>query len=111
MSQNGKIWPVPCYSGAGEGKNMVAFCSVRDVGPIPPGKYRFDKAFDDEEKGPVVMALTPLPGTVTHNRSGFLIHGDSKEHPGEGSHGCICAPAGLRMAMNASQDRILEVIA
>lgn len=111
MSQNGQPWPVPCYSGIGEGKNNPAFCKVKDVGPIPPGKYKFSTAIHDPEKGPLSMLLVPLPGTDTFGRNGFMIHGDSIEHPGSASHGCIVAPAGLRMAMNASQDRVLEVIA
>ena len=30
--------------------------------------------------------------TETHRRSGFLMHGDSKPHPGSASNGCIVLP-------------------
>lgn len=111
MSENSRLRSEPVYSGHGEGKNNPEMVSVPNVGPIPPGKYRYGKAQDTEQHGPLVLPLTPLPGTDTFGRSGFLIHGDSISHPGEASRGCIIAPHLLRLAMNASQDRILEVIA
>jgi hypothetical protein len=111
MSKNGVPRPEVCYSGNGDGKNNPAMCDVPNVGPIPPGKYSYGCAFEDPKHGPLVMRLTPLPGTNEFGRSGFLIHGDSIEHPGQASEGCIVAPHSLRLPMNASQDRILEVTA
>lgn len=109
MSENGKPRPEPVYSGYGEHRNDPSLCNVPNVGPIPPGKYRIGKAYQHEHLGPVVMNLDPLPGTNTFGRSLFRIHGDNKEH--NASHGCIIAPRSLREAINASQDRILEVLA
>lgn len=110
MSENGVARPEVCYSGFDIGKNNPDMCHVADAGPMPPSTNKFGPAYTDPEKGPVVMALTALPGSDWLGRSGFLIHGDSMEHPGMASHGCIIAPRSLRLAMNASQDRILEVI-
>lgn len=109
MSENGKLRREPVYSGFGGHKNDPAACNVPNVGPIPPGKYRIGKAYQHEHLGPVVMNLDPLPGTDTFGRSLFRIHGDNKEH--NASHGCIIAPRSLREAINASQDRVLEVTA
>jgi hypothetical protein len=56
------------------------------------------------------MHLTPEDGTDTHGRGGFLIHGDSLQHTGSASHGCIILPRPTRMEIAASEDRELEVI-
>lgn len=111
MSLNGAPRPEVCYSGRGDYKNDPTACGVVMEGPIPTGKYRFDMAYKHDTLGPVTMNLTPLPGTDTHGRSLFRIHGDSIAHPGDASHGCIIAPRALREAMNNSNDRILEVVA
>ena len=42
------------------------------------------------------MALTPAPDTNTFGRDSFLIHGDSSEHPGAASRGCIILPRNIR---------------
>src|SRR5689334_15812598 len=77
------------YSGHGEGKNNPAMQAVRDVGPIPCGRWSIEgPPIDTAVHGPFVLHLEPEPGTDTFGRSGFLIHGDSREHPGEASHGC-----------------------
>lgn len=96
------------YSGFKQGKNNPAMESVPDVGPIPKGRYAI--ADHCEEKGPLTMRLTPIEGTDTHGRAGFLIHGDSSEHPGEASHGCIILPRQARSLIAASPDKVLEVI-
>lgn len=77
------------YSGFGDGKNNPDMEQTADVGPIPRGWWTIGPAHDTEAHGPMVMSLTPQIGTRTFGRSGFLIHGDSLEHPGEASHGCV----------------------
>lgn len=98
------------YSGHGDGKGNSKLVAVPNVGPIPPGKYRIGKAYDDPGGlGPCVMHLDPLPGTNVFGRSLFRIHGDSIKTPGTASHGCVIAPPAVRRAINQSQDRVLEV--
>jgi hypothetical protein len=96
------------YSGHGTGKNAPAMEGIHDVGPIPRGKYTLSKAFDHKIRGPLVMSLTPL-GHDARKRSGFLIHGDSREHPGNASNGCIVLDLNHRKMISESEDQILEV--
>ncbi len=84
------------YSGFGIGKNNPAYEEVPDVGPIPVGDYDIGAAMTHPELGPIARPLTPLPGTDTHGRSGFYMHGDSSQHPGQASHGCIILPPAIR---------------
>lgn len=97
------------YSGHGDGRGNPKLVAVQNVGPIPPGKYKIGPAYGDPHLGPCVMHLDPLPGTEVHGRSLFRIHGDSMTAPGQASHGCVCTAPAVRKAINASQDRILEV--
>lgn len=110
-SQNGTPRAEVSYSGHEEFKNNAAYCDKRGLGPIPPGTYRIGPAYDHPHLGPVVMNLTPLPGTNTFDRDLFRWHGDSIAHPGEGSDGCICSPRSLRDAVNSTTDRVLQVVA
>lgn len=98
------------YSGFGAGKNNPALQDQRDVGPIPQGIYEIGPPHDTTTHGPHVMSLTPADGTDTFGRGGFLIHGDSKEHPGAASHGCIILPPDLRSKISASGDSQLQVV-
>lgn len=112
MSQNGFARTERWYSGNGDCKNDPTKCGVHNHGPIPPGKYRFGQMFDDPHLGKHVMELFPLPGTDMLGRSGFYLHGENAAHPDQSSDGCPVEANGFncRVAMNASQDRILEVI-
>jgi len=78
------------YSGAGPGKNNPDSQQIEDVGPIPVGAYTISAKEDFPALHLVgAMRLANLPGTDLFGRSGFLIHGDSIDHPGQASHGCI----------------------
>lgn len=102
------------YSGCGEGKNNPALEAVVDIGPIPRGWYHVSgpECVDAPgPHGPYVLRLTPASGTNTHGRSGFLIHGDSNEHPGAASHGCIVLPRDVRGWIVESDAALLHVIA
>ena len=57
------------------------------------------------------IRLEPDPGNNMCGRSNFLIHGDSKTHPGSASQGCIILFIKYRKDMWNSGDKILEVIA
>ncbi len=77
------------YSGAGEGKNNSTAQSIKNVGPIPCGKYLIGAPVDTITHGPYVLPLTPDPANEMFDRSGFLIHGDSVVSPGTASEGCV----------------------
>jgi hypothetical protein len=102
--------PARGYSGHGDGCNNPMLQSVPDVGPIPQGRYTISQPFDSPDHGPVAMHLTPDAGTDTFGRSGFLMHGDSLEYPGQASLGCIIMPRAIRDQVAAGSDRELEVV-
>lgn len=98
------------YSGSGPGKNNPLSQQIVDVGPIPCGLWSISgPPFDSPDHGPYCLRLYPQKGTETFGRSGFLIHGDSKEHPGSASHGCIVCPHVVRERLWQSGDRVLLV--
>ncbi len=102
------------YSGHGEGKNNAALQGVHDVGPIPRGFWAIGDPQSVETvgpHGPFVLPLTPIEGTNTEGRSGFLIHGDSFQQIGAASHGCIVINRHVREAIAASHDQLLKVVA
>lgn len=101
------------YSGHGEGLNNPAFEQVHDKGPIPVGDWLFEgPPYNDPAHGPYVLRIIPGPNTITYGRTGFLCHGDEKEHPGEyqASLGCMVAPRATRSRIWQSGDPKLEVI-
>lgn len=100
------------YSGHGEGKNNPAFQHVKQVGPIPRGRWRITGVpFFSPATGPYCLRLQPAPGTDTLGRSGFLFHGDSQKSPGNASHGCIIVPRKVREAIWGSGDTEVMVVA
>lgn len=94
-----KGWVCNGYSGIGLGYNNPAMQSTPDVGPIPSGMYAIGLEADSAKLGPDIHALTPITGTATFGRSGFYIHGDSIDHPGLASHGCVIVPRWVREEM------------
>ncbi len=101
------------YSGFESGRNNPALQGVRDIGPIPRGQYEIgvpEAVLTPGPHGPFVLPLTPAAGTDTHGRAGFLIHGDSVQHPGGASHGCIILPRPIREEIAALHDIDLEVV-
>ncbi|MCC8392992.1 DUF2778 domain-containing protein [Paraburkholderia sp. MMS20-SJTR3] len=86
---NGTFVDARGYSGNGEGKDQHHLQHVRDKGPIPVGEYEIGAPFRHAHTGPYTMRLTPINGTNTFGRSGFMIHGDSRSDPGNASKGCI----------------------
>lgn len=97
------------YSGRGPGRNNPMLENVRNVGPIPRGRYRIGPQRTHPSKGPITMTLTPV-GHAAHGRNHFLIHGDSNRHPGDASEGCIVISRAVRQAIAASGDTDLEVV-
>lgn len=102
------------YSGLGEGKNNPALEGVKDVGPIPRGFYTIgapENVDTPGKHGKFVLRLTPVEGTNTHGRDGFLIHGDAFDHPGAASEGCIVVARPARDRIAASGETLLHVVA
>jgi hypothetical protein len=100
------------YSGSRDGKNNPDLQDVPNVGPIPQGDWTITgPPANTEDHGPYVLHLNPAAGTETFGRSGFLIHGDSKEHPGSASQGCVILPRPVREQVWTSGDRDLKVVA
>lgn len=95
------------YSGHAEGRDNPAMCAVPNVGPIPPGQYRIGPAYADPHLGPCVMHLDPLPGTDTHGRTLFRIHGNDAAN--DASEGCVILGPLIREAISKSHDNTLEV--
>lgn len=99
------------YSGFGEGKNNPKLEATPDIGPIPAGLWSiWGPPFDSSDHGPYVLRLEPAIATITFGRSGFLIHGDSLEHPGEASKGCVILDRATRTRVYQSGDTQLTVI-
>lgn len=96
-----------CYSGTGAGRNNPDLEAMQNVGPIPQGKYKIGPAYKHPRLGPCVMNLDPLPGTNTHGRSAFRIHGNNKQN--DASHGCIICPPQLRTYISTNTDKIMNV--
>lgn len=91
------------YSGHGEGINNDNYQQVRDVGPIPVGRFYIGPWFDDEGGvGPVVARLVPTEGTDVFGRDDFMIHGDNEEMNRTASDGCIVLNHTLRCLMRDS---------
>lgn len=100
------------YSGAEpDGKNNPTMEDTKNIGPIPRGKYTISTPFDTTTHGPHVMRLTHDPLNIMFGRDGFLMHGDSVEHPGQASEGCIIMPRNIREAVSDSTDTQLTVVA
>lgn len=97
------------YSGHGEGRNNPDMQNVSNVGPIPQGTYTVGKPYNDPEKGPCVMRLTPVAGDEMYGRSGFLMHGNNKKN--DASEGCIVTGPVTRVKVSTSEDRTLVVTA
>jgi len=99
------------YSGNGADLDQPSDQNVPCHGPIPQGEWTIGRFFDDPHgKGPLVAHLTPMAGTETFRRSGFMIHGDNASANHTASEGCIILARALREAIMASNDRILQVI-
>lgn len=109
---SGRLWRLVAtgYSGKEEAKNQPDLDSVKSRGPIPRGKWEITERFDHPTKGPVCLRLMPERDTITHGRSGMLIHGDSVTAPGTASEGCIILPRAIRIRIWESGDRELIVV-
>ena len=110
LDPSGKVLAVG-YSGKGPDKNNPASEAVKNLGPLPTGRYHILPPVDTMTHGPFVLWLTPDPGNDMMGRSGFGIHGDSIVAPGTASEGCIILPRFARDRIAESGDAELEVVA
>lgn len=86
------------YSGHAEGLNNPDLQYAPNIGPICEGSYRMELIVDAhgnpcdyEGKAAPVIRFTPMSGTDTHGRAGFLWHGNFRDpaRRWQASHGCI----------------------
>ncbi|WP_435948226.1 hypothetical protein [Dryocola sp. BD586] len=81
------------------------------MGPLPRGNYTITgNPFTYPHTGQYSIRQRPAPGNIMYGRSGFLIHGDSRQNPGAAANGCIILPLHIRQMIGDSGDRQLEVI-
>lgn len=113
LDKDGILVSKTCYSGIGFGLNNSAAEADHDLGPIPRGLWIISgPPFESLEHGRYCLRLDPAEGTITFGRSGFLVHGDEVEHPGQylASHGCIIADRATRERLYQSGDTKLQVV-
>ena len=97
------------YAGRDAGKNNPDMQNVKGIGPLPRGWYTAQEPHDDAVVGKYAMRLVPDPSNEMFNRNSFFMHGDSNEHPGLASHGCIVMPRAVREAFWISGDHRIQV--
>lgn len=99
------------YAGREAGKNNPSMENVKGIGPLPKGWYVACAPADDAVVGKYAMRLMPDKGNEMYGRNSFFIHGDSSEHPGLASHGCIVLPRAVREKLwNDSPGFVIQVI-
>lgn len=98
------------YAGRDAGKNNPAMQNVKGIGPLPVGWYTMQPPKDDAVVGKYAIALTPDPTNEMFGRNSFFWHGDSSEHPGFASHGCIVSPHFVRVQAWTSGDYRVQVV-
>lgn len=97
------------YSGIDAGKNNPAMEGVRHVGPTPAGDYSIGAPFFHAHSGAYTMRLTPINGNIALGRTGIMMHGDSKAHPGRALNGCMIVSYSARQKVWMSNDHIIKV--
>lgn len=98
------------YAGHGEGKNNPEKENVKNIGPLPKGKYKIGEPYNSSNTGNFTLPLTPFPENEMFGRTDFKIHGDSIDQPGTASHGCIIMSKSIREEIHNSTDKILTVM-
>lgn len=98
------------YSGFGVARNDPESQALAGLGPIPQGIWTMGPLSTSPAHGPLAITLQPDIGTETFGRTGFLCHGDSLEHPGGASHGCIIMPRIVREQLIASPYKQIQVV-
>ena len=111
------------YAGADAGKNNPAMQDVKNVGPLPRGRYTISgpecvgttfpcpdcHGATAHRHGPYVLRLHPVDGNEMFGRAGFLVHGDNGH--GTASEGCICIGRTFRQQVTSEGYTEIEVVA
>jgi hypothetical protein len=111
------------YAGADAGKNNPAMQDVKNVGPLPRGRYTISgpecvgttfpcpdcHGATAHRHGPYVLRLHPVQGNEMFGRAGFLVHGDNGH--GTASEGCICIGRTFRQQVTSEGYTEIEVVA
>ncbi len=105
------------YAGHPPHVNDTSAQFIHDVGPLPCGFYTIGPAYNHvppqypKNLGPVCMNLTPDLANDMRGRGDFRIHGDSPDHIGSSSDGCIVLPRITRIIVdNCQEDKRLQVV-
>jgi hypothetical protein len=100
------------YAGREAGKNKPSMQNVKGIGPLPRGWYvALQPPADDAVVGKYAIRLSPDRNNEMFGRNSFFMHGDSTEHPGLASHGCIVMPRAVREKFWAEDsDHVIQVI-
>jgi hypothetical protein len=85
---------------------------VRNIGPLPRGRYRILAPEDNPVTGPYSLRLEPDPANEMFGRSDFLIHGSAVKlaKRGQESRGCPILARANRMAIVDMGAEWLEVV-
>lgn len=124
---NGKIWDSHSwnpdnyigqgYAGRDAGKNNPSMEGVKGIGPLPHGLWKPVEFFAlHPTVGKNAVRVEPadqetLDRVKAYGRDpfSFFMHGDSSEHPGLASHGCMVEGPAIRLKFWAEKP-LIEVI-
>lgn len=97
------------YSGTLAYRNKPEAEDLKQLGPIPRGRYTMSLCDPKEHPhlASPVFRLTPK-GHDAFKRTGFLLHGDNTKH--DASHGCIIEGRTLRQHIAAEKVEELWVV-
>ena len=117
FDENGKLLCSSGYAGRDAGRNNPSMEGIKGIGPLPHGRYTGVRLYEEHPTlGNYAIQLEPDEETrklilsYGRNPDSFFCHGDSVEHPGLASHGCIVQPRDQRQSFWESSDRIFEVV-
>ena|ERR1700731_2355343 len=118
LSKDGITVPTQTlYTGFGPAKNEPTTEQIPNAGVLPTGNYTIEgPPFDSPEHGEYCLRLVPDALTrakiVSFGRQPdtFLCHGDSRQHPGQASKGCLVADEVTRHRLWQSGDPKLQVL-
>jgi hypothetical protein len=106
------------HAGQGSGLNNPDMQNVHGIGPLPQGTYTLGPWQDGaaygpsfHRLGPFITRLTPDEGNEMFGRWDFCIHGGDGSNPPTDSEGCIVLFRSARVAIAASKETQLTVIA
>lgn len=86
------------YAGRGDYRNDPAAEAIKNLGPLPAGRYSLYRAAHKRFASPAIR-LDPRPDQEMYGRSGFWIHGDNLAN--DASSGCIILDHATRSAIAA----------